>query len=182
MTRFPGPLFFLLFLAAVWVCGCGYTTSSLLPPELESIHVSNFVNKIDTARVISDKRPVYLYYPGLENEITRTVINKFIYDRALDIKSEKKASLLLNGTLVDLRYEPVSYDTDRDVEEFRVEIMVNIELYNQLTGKLMWKEDSFMGESYYTITGPNAKSDSTALAEAVNDLAQRILERTVEMW
>jgi len=177
-------LFRFLFLSffVMAVCGCGYTTGSLLPPELDSIHVNNFVNKVDTAQVISNKRPVYLYYPGLENDVTRAIINKFVYDRALDIKSEKKATLLLKGALTALRYEPVSYDTDRDVEEQRVEIIVDIELHNQLTGKLMWSENSFMGESYYTLTGPNAKTDSAALTAAVNDLAQRILERTIEMW
>jgi hypothetical protein len=173
---------FLVFLCFLIVAsGCGYTSVSLLPPKLDSIHVENFANKIDIAREVSDKRASYSYWPGLETNITRAVIERFVLDKNLDVKSKDKATLLLKGALTDYRQIPLSYSGE-NVEEFRVEVFVDIELYNNLTGELMWKETSFMGESTYTISGPHTKTEAQAVSEAVNDLAPRIVERTVDVW
>ncbi|MFH1309090.1 MAG: LPS assembly lipoprotein LptE [Candidatus Omnitrophota bacterium] len=171
-----------LLICSFILSGCGYTTSSLLPAELDSIHVDNFKNQIDVTKEISDKRSNYSYRPGLENTVTTSVINKFIFDNNLDVRSEEKSAMLLKGALVDFQLVPLSYDRDEDVEEFRVEIFVDMELYNQLTGKLMWKESRFMGEYSYNTTGPNSMSESTALTNAVSDLSTRIVERVVEAW
>jgi hypothetical protein len=177
--------FFNLLILSVLVIifsGCGYTTSSLLPPDLNSIHVANFANKIDPTKEITDKRAAFFYRPGLETDITRKTIDDFIYDGHLDVKNKKEADLLLEGDLVDLEQYPLSYSKGGDVEEYRVEIFVNLKLFNNRTGKLMWKEDSFMGQSSYDITGPNAKSEGEAINDAVRDLSVRIVERTVEAW
>jgi len=172
----------LILLCFVMVSGCGYTSSSLLPPELDSIHVSNFVNKIDLGAQVSDKRVDYTYRPGLENDITRAVINQFIFDRALDIKRPKEATLLMKGQLTSYRQYPIIYNTDDDVEAYRIEILVNLELYDNRTGDLMWEENAFMGQTEYTVEGPNAKSEATATQDAVEDIAKRIVERTIEAW
>ncbi|MFC1644182.1 LPS assembly lipoprotein LptE [Candidatus Omnitrophota bacterium] len=174
--------FLLLSILLVTAGGCGYSTSSLLPPELDSIHVNNFLNKIDPTEVVSNKRPVYSYRAGLETDVTRAVIDAFIFDRHLGINTEKKASMLLEGELTSFQQFPLSYDKSDSVVEFRVEILVNMKLYNNLTGDLMWTENSFMGWSSYNVSGPNAKTESEAVTAAVKDLAQRIVERTVEAW
>lgn len=171
---------FIVFLLALG--GCGYSSSSLLPPELDSINVQNFENSITTTREVSNRRPTYNYWPDLENEVTRAVIDGFIFDRHLDIKNESKSAMILEGELVDFRLLPLSYDKGEDVDEFRVEIYVNLRLINNLTGKLMWKESSFMGWSSYTTSGPNATSEAVAVKKAVKDLSQRIVERVVEDW
>ncbi|MEA3488909.1 MAG: LPS assembly lipoprotein LptE [Candidatus Omnitrophota bacterium] len=175
--KFTVLTFFLLVSA-----GCGYTSSSLLPPELDSVHVVNFENKIDPAREVSSRRPTYAYWPGLEIDVTRATIDRFIFDRHLDIKSRKKAALLLKGQLVDFRQLPLSYDKGDSVTELRVEIFVDLELYNNLTGELMWREGRFMGWSSYDIAGPNAEPESGGVRSAVKDLSQRIVERVVEAW
>lgn len=162
--------------------GCGYTTGSLLPAELNSIHVDSFKNKIDPSREVSDKRPNYEYRPGLEVDITNKVINQFLLDKSLAIKSEKDATLLLKGELIDFRHFPLSYDGSENVEQFRMEIYVKLDLYDNKTGKIMWSESSFMGQTDYYINGPYAKTESTAAKDTVEDLAKRIVERTVETW
>ncbi|MFH1878736.1 MAG: LPS assembly lipoprotein LptE [Candidatus Omnitrophota bacterium] len=162
--------------------GCGYTASSLLPEGMDSIHVNSFVNKIDPAREVSDKRASYSYQPGLETDITRAVIDGFIFDRHLTIEREESSALLLKGTLTDFRLLPLSYDKNDNVVEFRIEIFVNLELYNNRTNELMWRENSFMGQSTYNISGPNMKTESEAIRDAVKDLSLRIVERTVEAW
>ena len=168
------------FLAVI--CGCGYTTTSLLQADFNSIHVSNFVNKIDPSAQISDKRASYNYWPGLETDITRAVIDGFIYDRHLDVDSEKKAALLLKGELVDFRQFPLSYNEGESVEEVRIEVIVDIELYDNRTGKLIWRQNGFMGQADYDVVGPNKKNEGDAVAGAVKDLGERIVELIVEAW
>jgi len=164
--------------------GCGYTSDSLLPKELDSIHVDNFTNMIDPTREISDRRMNYFYIPGMETEVTRAAIDGFIFERHLKVVPEKEASMTLKGALVDIRQYPLSYShgDSPSVEEFRLEVYVDIELYNNLTGKMMWKENRFMGWTSYAITGPNMKSQAEAQRDAVKDLSQRIVERVVENW
>ena len=175
-----------IILLSLLVCAvlssCGYNTTSMLAKEYDSVHVGNFANKIDPSKEISDKRSNYTYRPGLETDITRSVIDRFIFDRNIAIKSEPEAALLLKGALIDLREYPLSYDKSDNIEEFRIELYVSIELYDNRTDKLIWKEPSFMGQSTYTVSGPNAKTESQALNDAVKDLAQRVVERTVEAW
>ena len=74
---------------------------------------------------------------------------------------------MLEGDLVDLQQFPLSYSRGGDIEEYRVEVMVNIKLYDNRSGKLMWKENMFMGRSSYDIAGPDAKTETEAIKDAV---------------
>ncbi len=178
--------YFIKFLISIIVVlgmvGCGYSSGSLLPEGMDSIRVENFLNKIDPAKEVSDKRMSFYYRPGLETDITRGVIDAFIYDRHLAIESQAKADMLMKGSLVDIRQFPLSYDRNGDIEEFRVELRVDIELYDNHTGELMWQEKSFMGQSSYNVVGKSQKTAAEATNEAVKDLSRRIVERTVENW
>jgi hypothetical protein len=173
----------ILSILLIFLGGCGYTSASLLPSDVKSIHVTNFSNKIDPAREVSDRRMAYLYRPGLETEITRAAIDGFIFDGYLQIKSRKEADLMLKGELVDLQQYPLSYSAGGgNVEEYRVELMVDLECYDNRSGELMWKEKRFMGQSTYDTSGREAKTEAEGVTLAVKDLARRIVERTVEAW
>jgi len=174
--------FFIVMVLAAAVAGCGYTYKSMLPDKLDSIHVQNFVNKINPDKDVSSRRPTYSYWPGLETDVTRAVIDGFIFDRHLYIKSKKDAAMLLVGELVDFRQLPLSYDKGDSVVEYRVEVFVDLKLYDQLSGELMWTENRFMGWSSYNVSGPNAVSEGVGVKNAVKDLAQRVVERVVEAW
>ena len=172
----------MLLCFTMMAAGCGYKSGSLLPPELKSIHVDNFKNEINIAQEISDRREDYSYWPGLERDITLAVTDRLVYDGNLDVKSSAKADLLLKGALVDFRRYPLSYDDDERVEERRIEIYVDMELYNNLTQETMWTEKRFMGYSTYDVTGPDAETEAQGIQKAIDDLSQRILERVIEAW
>lgn len=172
----------LMVLICMVTAGCGYTTASLLPADLDSIYIDNFKNEIDFTEEVSSRRPTYSYFPGLETDITRSVIDAFIFDNNLEVKGEDVSTLMLKGALVDFRQLPLSYDKNDNVVEYRLEILVNIELYDERSNEIMWVENKFMGQSSYTISGPNALTQAQAVKKAVKDLATRIVERTVEAW
>ena len=175
--------FFVLSIFLVFAGGCGYTTTSLLPPDMKSVHVANFANKINPAQEVSDRRSAFFYRPGMETDITKAVINEFLFDRHLDVMPPDRSDLLMEGQLVDLQEYPLSYSSGGgDITEARMEVYVDIELYDNRSGMLMWKENNFMGQFDYDVSGSEALPEAAAIKGAIKDLAKRIVERTVEAW
>lgn len=175
-------IFLLPVLFAILLSGCGYTSGTLLPSDQRAIHVENFENRIDTARVVSDRREYYGYRPNLETDIRRALVRRFISDGNLDIVEKNAADLVLEGALTDYRQLPLIYDDDDNIEKLRIRIYVDLKLINNRTGKTIWRETGFMGREDYSLIGPNAQSEHQAVESAVEDLTRRIVERTVEAW
>ena len=96
---------FLFLLLALFLVssgsGCGYTTGSLLPSHLKTIYVDNFKNKIDIGKEVTEVSRYTLYRPGLENDVTSEIINRFAFDGNLKIESKKSADLILKGDLIN---------------------------------------------------------------------------------
>lgn len=169
-----------LFLIAI--AGCGYTTGSLLPPRLKTIYVDNFKNKIDIGKEVTESTQYTLYRPGLENDVTNAVVERFVFDGNLKIAGRDEANLILRGNLVDYRQEALRYDANDDVEEYRIKVTVDMELIDAANNEPLWKEVGFIGESTYKIKGRFATSEDIARKEAIEDLARRIVERAIEGW
>ena len=162
--------------------GCGYTTRSLLPSNYKAIYVDSFGNRIKITAEQSNVRMYRGYRPGLEADITKAVIDKFLFDGNLRIASEDNATLILKGEFIDFRKEPLRYDANDNIEEYRLVLTVNMELIDTATSKVVWKENSFSGETTYRTGGTLATDENSALKNAIEDLARRIVERTVEAW
>lgn len=162
--------------------GCGYTTRSLLPSNFKTIYVESFKNTIKITAEQSDVRMYIGYLPGMEIGLTKAVIDKFISDGNLRIVSEPDADLVMKGTLVDFRKEPLRYDANDNVDEYRIKLIVDLELIDQKTAKTVWREKGFAGETTYRTSGTLTTSENVAMQNAMTDIARRIVERTVEAW
>lgn len=163
------------------IYGCGYTTKTNLSPELKTIHIEPFKNKINIST--ENTRTRYITYtPGVEVALTNALVDRFILDGHLKVVSRKNADLVLSGELVDYRKDPVRYNSENEVEEYRVNIIVNLILTDVRNGQELWKLDNFGGDASTFIKGNLAKSDDTIIREASFDLVRRIVERTVEVW
>lgn len=172
-------LSFMLFLGFV---GCGYTTRSMIADKFRTIHVGQFVNKIDITRDVDSGSKYKVFRPTLDSDITRTVSNKFIFDGNLKTIASESADLQLKGELIEFRRDPLRYTSSDDVQEYRLSLVVNIELWDKKENKLLWQENRFIGETTYFVTGPSAKSENVAIIDAINDLSRRIVDRVVEQW
>jgi hypothetical protein len=172
--------FFCLFSLAL--SGCGYTTRSLIAGKYKTIHITPFVNKIELTLESNSNNKYKVYRPMLETEVTRAVINKFLYDGNVKPVAEDIADLALKGELVEFRRDPLRYTTSDDVEEYRINVVVNMSLWDKKNEKLVWEEKNFSGNATYFVTGSQAKSEEQAVQEAIKDLSRRIVERVVEQW
>jgi len=169
---------FLSLLLVLTIAGCGYTTGSLLPSNYKKIAILPFENKVNNVQENSS----VLYVPLLETNVRTSIIDKFLFDGNLKIADEDKADLLLKGALIGIAQDDLRQDTNQNVQEYRVRIIVSLTLTERATGKVLWEEPSFSGETTYFLTGSQAQSQSAAIDAALTDLATRVVERTVENW
>ena len=165
-------------LSMVLLSGCGYTTSSTLPSSIKTIHVEPFKNNIDFAQ--EGHRNIYL--PLLEVKVQNAVINRFLFDGSLKIADAGRADIILKGELISYERTVLRYTDEEDAQEYRIHITVSLELWNTKNQEVSWKESGFVGEATYFVSGSLAKSEESAVDEAITDLARRVVERTIEDW
>ena len=180
--------FLFLFCACYFSCavtGCGYTTRSMISSKYKTVYITPFINKIDITRESDAGYKYRIYRPMLESDITKRVTNKFLFDGNLRPVKSDVADLVLKGELMEFRRDPLRYTDNDDVEEYRINIVVNISMWDRNADELLWEENNFTGDyTYFTkfTTSGIPKSENVAVNEALDDLARRIVERTVEQW
>jgi hypothetical protein len=182
-SLFPSFLIFSFVLSVM--AGCGYTTRSMISNKFKTIYVAPFVNKIDITKEADSANKYKLYRPMLETDITKAVTNKYLFDGNLRPVKSGSADLVLKGELTEFRRDPLRYTDNDEVEEYRINIVVNLSMWDTKENKLLWQENGFTGDfTYFTsfTKSGTPKSDDQAVNDAVIDLARRIVERTVEEW
>ncbi len=162
--------------------GCGYTTRPGLATHLKTVYVKPFVNKIDLTQLTHDQNELPVYRHRLEVDLTNAVVDRFQFTGLLRPANEARADTRLEGELISFRRDPLRYSASQQVEEWRLNIVVNLRFIDQHDQVVLWEETSFTGDTTYFAIGPNAESEARALDRAVTDLARRIVERTVESW
>jgi hypothetical protein len=177
----------ILLVAGYWslvtlIAGCGYTTRSMVSSKFKTVHVEPFANKIDITSETDTANKYKIYKPMLETDLTNAVVNKFLVDGNLRPTAKESADLVLKGELLEFRRDPLRYTDADEVEEYRLNLIVNISVWDNRENKLIWQEQGFTGDTTYFTTGASAKSETTAINDAITDLARRIVEREVEQW
>lgn len=175
-------IFSVFILMPLFLFGCGYTTGSLLPSHLKTIYVEDFKNKIDITNEPSDEGGFRIYRAGVETDITKEIIDQFIFDGHLRIVGKDDADLILSGELIDYYKQPLRYDKFDNVEEYRIIVTVNMVLRDTVEDRIMWKEDNFIGWDEYRLSGAFASSEDDARKAAIKDLADKIVEKVIEGW
>ncbi len=172
----------ILIVSVIYLSGCGYTAGSLLPGNLKSIYVDDFKNKIDISSEPSGEKGFRIYSPGVEADITQGIIDQFIFDGNLIIRNKEDANLILTGKVIDYYKEPLRYDRFDNVEEYRIIITVDMELYNTVEDKVFWEQTGFIGYDTYRLTGAFTTDEAEARDGAMNDLARKVVEKVVGAW
>ena len=169
-------LFFVSFFS-----GCGYTQKTLLPEHLKTIYVKPVKNDINLSNEISDKTPFRVYRPGVEVEVHNAIINRFIFDGNLRVTDEVKADAVVDAFLVDYRRDPVRYSDGDDVQEYRLSVSVKVTVTDVRSGKALW-QDSLTGDTTFFLQGSRSVTEDEATQKAVDDLARRVVDKTIEVW
>ena len=164
------------------VTGCGYTTKTLLPENVHTVTVLPVKNAIDLSAEISDKDHFRVYRPGLEVDVTNAMINRFIFDGNLKVVKPDKADLVVEAKLIDYRRDVLRYNAGNEVEEYRLNVVLDVAVYQASDKKELWHESNLVGDTTSFVTGRRAVNEDEAVAKAVEDVARRVVEKTVELW
>ena len=181
-THRASSVYFLTSIVCVLVGGCGYTTRPGLASHLKTVYVKPFVNKIDLTQLTTNLQQFPIYRHGMEVDITNAVISRYQFTGLLRPASAQRADCRLEGELLEFRRDPLRYDASQQVEEWRLNIVVNLRFVDQTMNILLWEEQGLTGDTTYFALGTRAESEATALSRATTDLARRIVERSVESW
>jgi len=174
-----GSLVFLGLL--LFISGCGYTTKTMLPEDIKTIHVEIFKNDIDITKEVSEKDKYEVYRPNLEVDLRDAIIERVFLDGHLKVESRDFADAVLEGEIVQFRKDPLRYQ-NKDVEEYRISLVCDLRLEGMKDSEVLLEEESITGDTSYFTTGSLEKSETEALDEAMKDLARRIVNRIVENW
>ena len=162
--------------------GCGYTQKSLLPESIKAITVIPVKNAIDLSGEISDKNRLRVTRPGIEVDLTNAIINRFIFDGNLKVVLPEKANAAVEAKIIEYRRDAVRYTNADEVQEYRVSLVIDVAVYETKDHKILWQDPHLIGDTSFFLTGSRAVSEDQAAAKAVEDVARRVVERTIEIW
>jgi hypothetical protein len=162
--------------------GCGYTTRTGLASHIRSVYVKPFTNKIDMTNPGSRYQSFPVYSHALEVDITNALINQFQINGLLRPVELSQADVRIEGDLVEFRQDALRFSNSNEIEQWRLNVVANVRLYDVSSNEMLWAEDRITGDHDYITIGPNAETEASALQKAIQDLARRVVERTVESW
>lgn len=159
--------------------GCGYTTRPGLAGHLKTIYVKPFANRVDITRASTSTERFPIYRHRMEVDLTNAILDRLQITGTLRPSPPEKADTRLEGEVVEFRRDALRYDQNSQVEEWRLNLVVDLRFYDQTANTLMWDETRLTGDTtYFTATD----SEAGGLDRAITDLARRIVERIVENW
>jgi hypothetical protein len=151
------------------VCSCGYTLRTGMPQDIRRIKVGPFGN--DT------------YEHSIEADLEKFLSREFVVDGSVAVSGMQSADARVRGTVTEYILEPYTYgDSESDVEQRLLTIRSSVVLESVPEGAVIWEEDGLEGDAVYYSAGELARNEREAREEALQDLARRIVLRTVGSW
>ena len=147
------PIFLLL--------GCAYNFKGYVSrPNIHSITIPVFENK--TVKY------------GLEESLTKWVIDAFIKDNRLKVLDKEKAESILIGEITGYNRAPFSYDTQANVKDYKIELNIKL-TYKDSTGKALL--DKQISDWYAYSSNETEEAGIEKLCEKIADeIVRGILE------
>ena len=164
----------LCFLVSILVSSsCGYHLAgygSTLPPHIRAISIPVFKNSSSE--------------PNIQRDATDAIRRAFISDGRLKVTDTSKADLLMRGTLTNYQLRGVSFSSEDSAEEYIVRLGIEVEVYDRIKKRIIFSQ-KFTTQWDYRSTSSVVDSESekqTALKEAYDDLADRLVSTTIEQF
>jgi len=165
-----------VLLACSVVCllaaGCGYHRAGINNPQLDGISriaIPYFKNKT--------------FEPEAERVFTHAFVNEFIKSRRLKVVPEPEADLVLRGTIRKLIEDTIAYNRDDKALEYRMDVVLDIQLERRATGEVIWKRKNMRHSEEFPVGDDIVLSEAAkraALERLAADLAERIHDSIIQ--
>ncbi|MFO8183034.1 MAG: LptE family protein [Candidatus Aegiribacteria sp.] len=143
---------------------CSYGFRGSLPEHLQSVRVVPFRSRVSQY--------------GLEQDITSRVTQKIVMDGRLSVVLESEDSRI-EGMVAAYERTPYSYTSAEVVEEYRLQIRVEVSFVDLL------REMDIIGEESVTtwlVYDPDTESESEARERLLEESAEDIVRRCLSGW
>lgn len=157
--------------AGLLIAGCGYTSSpALLPAQLKTIAIPVFENGTTEYT--------------LEQDITTAVVAQFVRDNHLRVVDERSANCVLHGKVTQYKNSVFGFSTTAQAQEYRVTIAVQVTFKDLVKNREIWNDEIIKTANYYvqSVPGQSATTELDGRKEAIRQIADEILSRSVEGW
>ncbi len=122
--------------------------------------------------------------PNIGVDLADAIIVALQTDNTLKVVGEGAADSIISGTV--LRYhlrQMAARSEDLTVNEYQVQIVVELTFAVRATGETIFKDVRFTGTGLYTLDDPTGLStEESAKEEAGAEIVKDILARVVEDW
>ncbi len=159
-------------LVALAAGGCSYSPNpTAFPTHLSTIAVPVFQNKTTQ--------------PALEEQVTQAVVDRFIKNSRLRVVGEDQADLVVSGAIVTYKNAVFGFNAREQAQEYQVIVTLSVTAKDRVKNRELWKDDNLTRTANYFVVatgGQPAKTEADGRADAIDKLAEGILNRTVETW
>jgi TolB-like protein len=151
------------------MAGCSYSfTGSSIPSDMKTIAIPVF----DDVSGYTEA--------GLRENLTNSLIQKFIQDNSLQVVDRKYSDTILEGVIISVRDEPFVIAGNEQVNSRRVLIQVRAKFLDQRSKKQYWERNFSQYADYSPEGGTFAKQQ--AIQKVIENLTEDILISTVSDW
>ena len=161
-----------VFLGAVPGCGYRVASKNRLSPQFRTLAVLPLENKTTTSEV--------------EQILTRSLVRAFVEKSAYQlINDPSKADAVLRGVVSRLRASPIIFRRGTFGSTFLVTLQVQVELEDQRSGKILYKNDGYIFREQYQINVDveNFFSElNPALGRVARDFASSVVTTLLESY
>ncbi|HSR12246.1 MAG TPA: LPS assembly lipoprotein LptE [Thermodesulfobacteriota bacterium] len=161
-------IFHLVAVFILVLSGCGYHlrgSETNLPPEIQSVAIPIFGNNTTQT--------------GIEAEVTRALVDRFISSRRLPVNGSASADAILSGTVLLFTTSPVAVTSSTQVStEYRATLTVQFIFKDQKTGRILFRETMNDWRTYPVVNDLNATEQNklAAIRQISVLLADKIYE------
>ena len=156
------------------IVSCGYYgTSSRTAGDIKKIAVPYLQNETPE--------------PEIEIEITQQIIDGLIKDNTLKVVPEEEADAVLEGSIVDYRNVPFTFNkstsgAEIQADQYRLVIGLNVALFNKKENAYLWKDKKISAHGDYYLETSSEQNYEKAIEEVYRDIVEGILGATVQDW
>lgn len=158
--------FAVVLAAAVSACAYGFSGGGL-PTHVRTVAVLPFAN--ETAS------------PEITREFTEALREGLSKRLGLRDASEDKASAIARGTIVKYEIDvPVAYSANpaqATATRRRLQVVVDVELFDTVTGKTIWQKKAITGEGEYS-----ERFEAEGRKQAISRIVNEVIEGAQSQW
>lgn len=151
--------------------GCGYSPRGSLPGHIRTVAIPIFANKTQQ--------------PAVENLLTRAVRDAFVTSGRLKVVRPEDADSILEGEITGYQLNPLSYNRQADVQEYRLTVTLNLRFRDVKNNTVLWQEEGLKQPADFRVQGQvslTISSEETSLRTAAVDIGRAIVNLALDRF